>query len=100
MCLGEASRPAYERDRKLKTALRKQLQPKIKDLPVQVKGRQAEASGAEAEQLAVLDDYALGVLTALNRDGTLPFEYPAVQAGEDLDAVETSLQDRAKKGRV
>lgn len=98
--LREASRPAYEQDRKLKTALRKQLQPKVKDLRAQVKGRQAEATGAEAEQLAVLDDYALGVLTALNRDGTLPFEYPAVRAGEDLDEVESSLQQLEKKGLV
>ena len=48
----------------------------------------------------MLDDYALGVLTALTRDGTLPFEYPAVRAGEDLDEVETSLQQLEKKGRV
>lgn len=96
--LREASRPAYEQDRKIKTALRKQLQPKIKDLRAQVKGQLAGATGAEAEQLAVLDDYALGVLTALNRDGTLPFEYPAVRTGEDLDEVETSLQQLAKKG--
>jgi hypothetical protein len=96
--LREASRPAYEQDRKLKTALRKQLQPKIKDLRAQVKGHLAGASGAEAEQLSVLDAYALGVLTALNRDGTLPFEYPAVRAGEDLDEVETSLEHLSQKG--
>ena len=46
----------------------------------------------------MLDDDALGVLTALNRDGTLPFEYPAVRAGEDLDEVESSLQQLDKKG--
>jgi hypothetical protein len=96
--LPEASRPAYEQDRKIKTALRKQLQPKIKDLRTQVKGWQAEATGAEAEQLAVLGDYALGTLTALNRDGTLPFEYPAVRTGEDLDEVEASLERLSKKG--
>jgi hypothetical protein len=98
--LREASRPAYEQDRKIKTALRKRLQPKIKDLRTQVKGQLVGASGAEAEQFAVLDAYALGVLTALNRDGTLPFEYPAVRASEDLDEVETSLQHLAKKGRA
>jgi len=100
MCLGEASRPAYEQDRKLKTARRKRLQPQVKGLRAQVKGWQAEATGAEAEQGAVLDESALGGLTALNREGTRPFEYPAVRAGEDLDAVETSLQQLEKKGLV
>jgi hypothetical protein len=42
--------------------------------------------------------YALGVLTALNRDGTLPFEYPALRAGEDLDEVQASLERLGKKG--
>ncbi len=64
-----------------------------------MKGQLPQASAAEAEQLAVLDDYALGVLTALNRDGTLPFEYPAVVALEDLNEVAQSLERLAKKGR-
>jgi hypothetical protein len=97
--LREASRPAYEGDRKIKTAMRKQLQPKVKDLRKQVKGQLPQARAAEAEQLAVLDDYALGVLTALNRDGTLPFEYPAVAAVEDLNEVAQSLERLAKKGQ-
>ena len=92
--LREASRPAYEADRKIKTVMRKQLQPKVKDLRKQVKGQMPQASAAEAEQLAVLDDYALGVLTALNRDGTLPL----VAAGEDLNEVAQSLERLAKKG--
>src|SRR5215469_11407608 len=90
--LREASRPAYEADRKIKTAMRKQMQPKVRELRKQLKRDIPQASSAEAQQLSVLDDYALGVLTALNRDGTLPFEYPAVQAGEDLDEVEASLE--------
>src|SRR6266581_8231550 len=73
--------------------------PSVKELRKQVKGQLPQASAAEAEQLAVLDDYALGVLTALNRDGTLPFEYPAVRAGEDLDEVEASLERLGKKGQ-
>jgi hypothetical protein len=35
--------------------------------------------------------------TALNRDGMLPFEYPGVQAGEDLDALAESLRRLEKK---
>ncbi len=64
-----------------------------------MKGQLPQASAAEAEQLAVLDDYALGVLTAQSRDGTLPFEYPAVVAREDLNEVAQSLERLAKKGR-
>ena len=96
--LREASRPAFEADRTIKTAMRKQMQPKVRELRKQLKRDIPQASSAEAQQLSVLDDYALGVLTALNRDGTLPFEYPAVQAGEDLDEVEASLERLEKKG--
>src|SRR6266480_184561 len=96
--LREASRPAFNADRKIKTAMRKQLQPKVRELRKQLKRDNPEASPAEAEQLSVVDDYTLGVLTALNRDGTLPLEYPAVRAGEDLDEVEASLERLGKKG--
>ncbi|GCE03439.1 hypothetical protein [Dictyobacter aurantiacus] len=34
---------------------------------------------------------AVCIQAALNRDGTLPFEYPAVQASEDLDEIAESL---------
>jgi hypothetical protein len=38
------------------------------------------------------------MLTALNRDGTTPFDFAAVQTGEDLDEIEASLQRLEKKG--
>ncbi len=97
--LREASRPAFEADRALKTALRKHLQRKVKAVRKQLKEPLPTVSVAEAEQLAVLDDCALGVLTAINFDGTLPFAYPAVAAGEALDAVATSLDQLEKKGQ-
>mgnify|MGYP001208124975 CR=1 FL=1 len=96
--LREASRPGFDADRKIKTAMRKQLQPKVRELRKQLKRDIPQAEAAEAEQLSVLDDLALGTLTALNRDGTLPFEYPAVQAQEDLNDVAASLERLAKKG--
>lgn len=96
--LREASRPAYEVDRKLKTAMRKSLQPKIKQVRKQLARERKQAPPVEAEQLAVLDDYALGVQTALNFDGLLPFDYPAVAAGEALDEVASSLENLEKKG--
>ena len=96
--LREASRPGFNADRKIKTAMRKQLQPKIREVRKQLKQPLPEAPPAEAEQLSVVDDYALGVLTALNADGTLPFQYPAVAAGQALDEVEASLQQLEKRG--
>ncbi len=97
--LREASRPGFNADRKIKTAMRKQLQPKVREVRKQLKEQLPKAPAAEAEQLSVLDDYALGVLTALNFDGTLPFQYPAVAAAEALDEVEASLKQLEKRGQ-
>lgn len=96
--LRDASKSAFEADRKIKTGLRKQMQPKIRAVRQQLKRDIPTAEQAEAEQLAVLDDYATGILTALNRDGTTPFDFAAVQTGEDLDEIESSLQRLEKKG--
>lgn len=96
--LREAARPGFDADRKIKTAMRKQLQPKVRELRKQLKRDLSQAEAAEAAQMQVLDDLALGTLTALNRDGTLPFAYPALQAEEDLNDVAASLERLAKKG--
>ena len=98
MRLGDASKQAYEQDRKVKTAMRKQLRPKVKTVRKQLQGLMHDAEPAEAEQLSVLDGYAAGILSALNRDGTAPLDFAAVQTAKDLDAVEASLQRLAKKG--
>ncbi len=97
--LRDASKPAFEADRSVKTALRKAMQPKIRAVRQQLKRDIPTAEPAEAEQLAVLDDYATAMLTALNRDGTTPFDFAAVQTGEDLEEIEASLQRLEKKGR-
>ncbi|HEY6406703.1 MAG TPA: hypothetical protein VIY29_04455 [Ktedonobacteraceae bacterium] len=96
--LRDAIQPAYEADRKVKTAMRKQMQRKTKAVRQQLKRQRAVAPPAEAEQLSVLDDYALGVLSAVNRDGTVPFDFAAVRTGEDLDEVAASLERLSKKG--
>jgi hypothetical protein len=96
--LRDASKPAFEADRKVKTAMRKQLQRKVKVVSQQLNRDIPKAAAAEAEQLSVLADYATGVLCALNRDGTTPFDFAAVQAGEDLDEVAQSLERLAQKG--
>jgi hypothetical protein len=97
--LRDASKPAFEADRKIKTALRKSMQPKVRAVGKQLKRDIPLAEPAESEQLAVLDDYATSILTALNRDGTAPFDFAAVQAGEDLEEIEASLQRLEKKGK-
>jgi hypothetical protein len=95
--LREASRPGFEADRKVKTALRKRVGEKIRAVRKQLKGDLVHAAASEAHQLDVLQDYALSIQTTLNRDGTLPFDYAGVQAGEDLDAIAESLS-RLEKG--
>ena len=64
----------------------------------QLKKQILTASPQEARQLAVLDDYASGMLTALNTDGVQPFKYAAVEAADMFDEVEASLQQLEKKG--
>jgi hypothetical protein len=96
--LQDASRPAYEVDRAIKTAMRKRLQPRLKDVRQQIERRSKHLAAPEAEQLAVLSDYALGIQTALHFDGILPFDYPAVAAAEALDEVANSLEQLGKKG--
>jgi hypothetical protein len=96
--LRDAIQPAYEADRSIKTAMRKQLQPKLKAVRKQLKRKSAKATAGEAEQLAVLDDYALGAVTALNREGLTPFDFAAVQVGEELDDVAQSRERLEKRG--
>ena len=78
--------------------MRKKLQPKIREVRKQLKKQIPTASPKEAEQLTVLDDYAAGILTALNTDGLEPFKYATVEAADLLDEVEASLQQLSKKG--
>jgi hypothetical protein len=97
--LRDASQGAFEADKKLKTAMRKQLQPKIRAVRKQLKQQIPKVPRQEAEQLAVLEEYASGMLTALNTDGLQPFTYASVEAAQALDEVEASLQGLEKKGQ-
>jgi hypothetical protein len=96
--LRDAAQPAYAADKQVKTAMRKALQPKVRALRKQLKRDIPQGSADEATQLAVLDEYASGVLTALNRDGIAPLDFAGVHIAEDLNEVEASLQRLAKKG--
>src|SRR3989449_495814 len=96
--LRDASQSAFEADKAVKTAIRKQLQPKVRAVRKQLKKQIPKSSPKEAEQLAVLDEYASGIVTALNTDGLQPFKYAAVEAAQVLDEVDASLQQLEKRG--
>src|SRR6266700_4200999 len=97
--LRDASQGAYAADKKIKTAMCQQLQPKLRAVRQQLKKQIPQAQPEEAAQLAVLDEYAAGMLTALNIDGLQPFSYATVEAAQALDEMEASLQRLEKKGR-
>jgi len=46
----------------------------------------------------VLDDYATGIVTALNTDGLQPFKYATVEESAMLEEIEASLRHLLKKG--
>ena len=96
--LRDASQSAFEADKQVKTAMRKHMQPKVRAVRKQLKKQIPEASAEEASQLAVLDDYASGIVTALNIDGLQPFKYATMEAAPALDEVEASLQQLEKRG--
>lgn len=96
--LRDASQSAFDADKAVKTAMRKKLQPKVRAVRKQLKKQIPKASPDEAKQLTVLDEYASGMLTALNTDGLQPFTYATVQAAPALDELEASLQQLEKKG--
>ncbi len=96
--LRDASTSAFETDKQVKTAMRKRLQPKVRAVRKQIKKRLPTASPDEAQQLAALDDYATGLLTALNTDGLQPFSYATVEASAMLEEIEASLAQLEKKG--
>jgi len=73
--------------------------PSVREVRKQLKQQIPQASPQEAQQLAALDDYASGILTALNTDGVQPFKYAAVEAAQALDDVEASLGRLSKKGQ-
>ncbi len=98
--LRDATQPAYAADKAVKTAMRKQLQPKVRAVRKQLHKQIPKASPKEAEQLAVLDEYASGIVTALNTDGLQPFKYATVEAAQALDEVEASLQQLEKRGAL
>ncbi len=103
--LREASRPMADLDRQTRTAMRKTIQSKLRETRSQLthhlhdlRGASEPEQQAEAEHLQILADYALGMQTALNLDGNMPFVYPGLAAYDALGAIEASLSNLEKKG--
>ena len=99
--LREASRPIYEVDRGLRKQIRKAIQQPVRATRDQLERQTAalaELEPAEAEQLAVLSDYALAVQTALNLDGQQPFKYASLAVDDALTDVAASLEELEKRG--
>lgn len=97
--LREAGRPAYEEDRKAKTAMRKLIGTRMRDFRVRIQSQVQEANEAEAHQLVVLQDYAVGVQAAVNLDGKQPFDYAGIGVYEALSDIQGSLAELEKKGQ-
>lgn len=97
--LREASRPIYEQDRKLKVEMRKPIQERVRKVRKQLEQQRQAARGPEAEQLAVLADYTLGIQTAINLEGKQPFDYAGIAAYDGLAALHRSLEEVEKKGK-
>jgi hypothetical protein len=95
--LRDASKRAFEADKQVKTAMRKRLQPKGREVRKPIKKRLTTVLPQEAAQLAVLDDYATGIVTALNTDGLQPFKDATVEASAMFDEIEASLQQLSEK---
>lgn len=103
--LREASRPIFDLDRQTRTAMRKTIQSKLRETRSQlthhlqdVQGANAPDQQAEREHVQILADYALGIQTALNLDGKMPFVYPGLAGYDALGAIEASLMNLEKKG--
>ena len=87
--LRDASKTAFEADKALKTAMRKRLQPKVREARKQIKKYLGSPSPQEAQQLSVLDEDTNGIIIALNTEGLQPFKYATV---------EVSLRHLSEKG--
>ena len=99
--LREASRPSYDLDRGLRKQIRKAIQQSVRATRDQLErhaAARAETDPAEAEQVAVLSDYALAVQTALNLDGQQPFKYASLAVDDALTDIAASLEELEKRG--
>jgi Transposase, Mutator family len=98
--LRDASKTIFEQDRKAKLAVRQKLQPKLRQYRSDLAKRKVSATSAERTQYDVLDRYAASAQAALHLDGLAPFRYGGLEMEEALEALQSSLEQIAKKGAL
>ncbi len=99
--LRDASRPNYAIDGGRRQPIRKAIQQPVRatrDQPERQAAARAETEPAEAEQLAVLSDYALAVQTTLNLDGQQPCKYASLAVDDALRDVAASREELENRG--
>lgn len=79
--------------------MRKPIQDRVRKVRQQLEHQRQTATRQEADQLAVLADYALGIQTALNLEGKQPVAYAGIAAYDALTALQGSLEQLEKKGQ-
>ena len=79
--------------------MRKPIQERVRKVRKQLEQQRQTATGPEAEQVAVLADYALGIQTAINLEGKQPFDYAGIAVYDGLTALQKSLEEIEKKGQ-
>jgi hypothetical protein len=95
--LRDASKAIFEQDRKTKLAVRKKRQPKLRPSRSDLAKRTRSATVAERLQYGVLDRYAASAQAAFHLDGLAPFRSGGLEREEALEALESSLEQIAKK---
>ncbi len=79
--------------------MRKPIQERVRKVRKQLEQQRQTTTGPEAEQLAVLADYALGIQTAINLEGKQPFDYAGIAVYNALTAIQRSLEEVEKRGQ-
>jgi hypothetical protein len=94
-CLCEAAKPIFERDRALKTDLKRDFRPHLRQVR-----RQITALASHDPFRPVLSDYADILRLTLRQGGRPPFDLGGVQVFEDLQMLARSLRRCQKRGNI
>lgn len=94
-CLREAAKPIFERDRALKTDLKRDFRPHLRQVR-----RQISALSPHHPFRPILSDYADILRLTLRQGGCPPFDLGGLQVFEDLQMLARSLRRCRKKGDI
>jgi hypothetical protein len=94
-CLREAAKPIFERDRALKTDLKRDFRPQLNRIRAQI-----AALSPHDYFVPILTDYADILRLTLRQGGHLPFDFGGLQVFEDLQVLERSLHRCQKRGTI